>query len=140
MLGKKATPSPFQPLSLKLANLLVTQMGRTIPSFRIAAEMERARWRDFRLLLNLKDRKTFDQMFFYVRLYNSACMMQANPDVFHSVTVSILSHHYKQLMKLTDVKKNDELQVIDVPEMQRVSTLDVYCLSTDDKSGNLINN
>jgi hypothetical protein len=115
-------------------------MGRTIPSFRIAAEMERARWRDFRLLLNLKDRKTFDQMFFYVRLYNSAGMMQANPDVFHSVTVSILSHHYKQLMKLTDVKKNGKLQVIDVPETQRVSTLDVYCLSTDDKSGNLINN
>jgi len=75
-------------------------MGRTIPSFRIAAEMERAKWRDFRSLLNLKDRKMFDQMFSYVRYYNSNCMMQANPNVFHSVMISILFHHYKQLMNL----------------------------------------
>jgi hypothetical protein len=79
-------------------------MGRTIPSFRIAAEMEHARWRDFRSLLNLKDRKIFDQMFSYVRYYNSACMMQASPDVFRSVMISILFHHYKQLMKLKGMK------------------------------------
>jgi hypothetical protein len=35
-------------------------------------------------------------------------------------------------MKLTDVKKNGELQVIDVPETQRISTLDRYCLSAGD--------
>jgi hypothetical protein len=52
------------------------KMGRTIPSFRIAAEMERTEWRKFRSLLNMKDRNMFDQMFSYVRFYNSACMMQ----------------------------------------------------------------
>jgi hypothetical protein len=36
--------------------------GRTIPSFRTAAEMEAVRWRSFRLSLNRKDRKSFDQM------------------------------------------------------------------------------
>ena len=108
-------------------------MGRTIPSFRIAAEMERAKWRDFRSLLNRKDRKIFDQMFSYVRYYNSACMMQANPDVFHSVMMSILFHHYKQLMKLSDKKNKGELQVTDRPEVQRTSTLDVYCLSSGER-------
>jgi hypothetical protein len=37
-------------------------MGRTIPSFRIAAEMEAVKWRDFRLALNRKDRRLFDRM------------------------------------------------------------------------------
>jgi hypothetical protein len=103
-------------------------MGRTIPSFRIAAEMERAKWRDFRSLFNRKDRKMFDEMFSYVRFYNSACMMQASPIVFHSVIISILFQHYKQLMKLTDKKNKGEVQVRDLPEVQRVSTLDHYCL------------
>jgi hypothetical protein len=54
--------------------------------------------------------------------------MQANPDVFHSIAISILFQHFKQLMKLTDVKKKKGiLQVRDSPEVQRVSTLDRYC-------------
>ncbi|HEY7109979.1 MAG TPA: hypothetical protein VH415_11145 [Nitrososphaeraceae archaeon] len=81
-------------------------MGRTIPSFRIAAEMERTTWRDFRSKLpTMKDKKGFDQMFSLVRLYNSNCMMQASPVVFHSVMMSILFHHYKQLMKLKGMRK-----------------------------------
>lgn len=80
--------------------------------------MERTKWRDFRSLLNLKDRRSFDQMFSYVRFYNSACMMQATPNVFQSITISVLFHHYKQLMKLTDVKKiKGELQVRDLQEV-----------------------
>lgn len=75
----------------------------------------------------------FDQMFSYVRLYNSGCMMQANPDVFHSVAISILFQHYKQLMKLRDKKNKGELQVRDRPEAQRPSTLDVYCISAGER-------
>ncbi len=83
-------------------------MGRTIPSFRIAAEMERVKWRPFRLLLNKKDRKLFDEMFSYVRFHNSACMMAARPLVFHSVMISILFQHYKQLRKLGgEIKKKN---------------------------------
>ena len=77
-----------------------TLMGRTIPSFRIAAEIERAKWRDFRSILNKEDRKLFDEMLSYSRLNNSACMIQAKPIVFYSVMMSILFHHYKQLMEL----------------------------------------
>jgi hypothetical protein len=75
-------------------------MGRTIPSFRIAGEIEQADWRPFRLLLNKKDRKLFDEMFSYARLYNSACMMAARPVVIHSVLMSILFEHYKQLRRM----------------------------------------
>jgi hypothetical protein len=103
-------------------------MGRTIPSFRIAAEMERARWRDFRSLLDMKDRKMFDQMFSYVRYYNSACMMQANPNVFQSVMISILFHHYKQLMNLKGMK--NILLPFNRPEPSinyLNKTLDRYC-------------
>jgi hypothetical protein len=32
-------------------------------------------------------------------------MMQASPDVFNSVMISILFHHYKQLMELTGKKE-----------------------------------
>jgi hypothetical protein len=96
--------------------------------------MERAKWRDFRSLLpNMKDKKLFDQMFSYVRYYNSACMMQANPDVFHSVAISILFQHYKQLMKLSDKKNKGELKVTDHPHVERPSTLDVYCLSAGER-------
>jgi hypothetical protein len=40
-------------------------MGRTVPSYRIAAEMERNKWKIFRQGLDKKDRKMFDQMFSY---------------------------------------------------------------------------
>ena len=45
-------------------------MGRTVPSYRIAAEFERSKWKIFRQRLDKKDRKMFDEMFSYSRLYN----------------------------------------------------------------------
>ena len=47
-------------------------MGRTVPSYRIATEIERSKWKIFRQKLNKKDRKEFDQMFSYSKLFNSA--------------------------------------------------------------------
>jgi hypothetical protein len=66
-------------------------------------------------------------MFSYVRFYNSACMMQASPVVFHSVIMSILFQHYKQLMQLTNKKNKGELRVTVPLEVQRKITLDHYC-------------
>jgi hypothetical protein len=49
-------------------------MGRTIPSFRIALEMEKAEWKPFRNALDKSDRKKFDEMLLDIpRLYTSAC-------------------------------------------------------------------
>jgi hypothetical protein len=38
-------------------------MGRTVPSYRIASEMERSKWKIFRQSLDKKDRKTVLPLF-----------------------------------------------------------------------------
>jgi hypothetical protein len=38
-------------------------MSRTIPSFRIALEMEKTEWRPFRNALDKEERKEADEMF-----------------------------------------------------------------------------
>jgi hypothetical protein len=48
-------------------------MGRTVPSFRIVLEEEKAEWKPFRSALDKKDRKEFDDMFDIPRLYITAC-------------------------------------------------------------------
>jgi hypothetical protein len=51
---------------------MTVRMGRTIPSYRNTTEIERNKWKIFRERLDRKDRKEFDKMFSYSRLYNSA--------------------------------------------------------------------
>ena len=46
-------------------------MGRTIPSYRIATEIEKAKWKPFRQMLDRNDKKLFDEMLSYPKLYNS---------------------------------------------------------------------
>jgi hypothetical protein len=126
--GIGSSPSPLRSICFISVVSCIMMMGRTIPSFRIAAEMERGKWRDFRSLLNRKDRKSFDQMFSYVRYYNSNCMMQANPVLFYSVMMSILFHLYKQLMNLKGMK--NILLPLNRPEPSAnylSGTLDRYC-------------
>ena len=51
----------------------------------------------------------FDQMYDYVKLNNAACIMACRPVVIHSVLMSIIFEHYKQLTKLTEQQKiNDK--------------------------------
>jgi hypothetical protein len=92
-------------ISLKLAELPSSRVGRTVPSFRMAAEIERTKWKQFRSLLDKKDRKVFDQMYDYVKLNNAACSNACRPVVIHAVLMSIIFEHYKQLTKLMDQKK-----------------------------------
>jgi hypothetical protein len=79
-------------------------MGRTIPSFRLACMTEELKWRSFRFCLDKYDRKKFDEMFSISRQYNSACSNSARAIVIHNIIMSIILHHYKQLMEL--MKKN----------------------------------
>lgn len=72
-------------------------MGRTIPSYRIATEMERNKWKTFRQRLDKEDRKEFDKMFSYSRLFNSAGSNACRPLLIHPILMSILFEHYKQL-------------------------------------------
>jgi len=72
-------------------------MGRTVPSFRIASEMERWQWRPFRKMLDKQDRKIFDEMFSYSRFYNATGTMACRPVLTHTIIMSIIFEHYKQL-------------------------------------------
>lgn len=77
-------------------------MGRTIPSYRIASDKEITRWRPFRKLLNKQDRKEFDEMFSYSRMYNSAGSNACRAELIHPILMSIIFEHYKQLTKIAN--------------------------------------
>jgi hypothetical protein len=52
--------------------------------------------------LDKSDRKAFDDMFSIPHLYNSACSFAAKPIRIHPIFMSIIFHHYKQLMKIKE--------------------------------------
>jgi len=72
-------------------------MGRTIPSFRIAAVLEENEWKEYRKYLNKKDKKVFSEMFSIAKLYNSACSYASIPIRIYPIMMSIVFHHYKML-------------------------------------------
>jgi hypothetical protein len=76
-------------------------MGRTIPSFRLASVEEEREWKVFRNALDKSDRRIFDEMFSNSHLYNSACSYAANPIGIRPIFMSIIFHHYKELMRLS---------------------------------------
>lgn len=82
-------------------------MGRTIPSFRIASTMEEREWKSFRNSLDKSDRKIFDQMLSIGHLYNSASSYACKPIRIHPIFMSIIFHHYKQLVKLSKKMNNE---------------------------------
>jgi len=50
--------------------------------------------------MDKKDRKMFDKMFSYSRLYNSAGSNACRPILIHPILMSIVFEHYKQLKKI----------------------------------------
>ena len=79
-------------------------MGRTIPSYRIASEIEILKWRTFRKFLDKRDRKKFDDMLTIPHLYTVVGTMAARPVLSHVVLMSIIFEHYKQLRNLVSKK------------------------------------
>ena len=75
-------------------------MGRTVPSYRIASEMEKRKWKCFRQELDKTERKKFDEMISYSRLYNAAGVMACRPVLLHPILMSVIFEHYKKLKKL----------------------------------------
>ena len=74
-------------------------MGRTVPSFRIVLEMEKEEWKPFRNALNKSQRKMFDEMWDIPRFYISACSNSVQYVRLHPILISILFHHYKELIR-----------------------------------------
>jgi hypothetical protein len=83
-------------------------MGRTVPSYRIATEMERSKWKIFMQRLDKKDRKEFDKMFSYSRLYNSVGSNACRPILIHPILMSIVFEHYKQLKKIETLQSKSD--------------------------------
>ena len=75
-------------------------MGRTVPSYRVASERERRKWKIFREQLYKSERKTFDEMISISRLYNTSAGMVCKPVLLHPILMSIIFEHYKQLRKI----------------------------------------
>src|SRR5918995_4036954 len=86
-------------------------MGRTIPSFRIALEMEKEEWKPFRNALDKSDRKKFDDMWDIPRLYTSACSYSVQPVRLYPILMSILLHHFKELTECTKEVERIEAKV-----------------------------
>ncbi len=74
-------------------------MGRTIPSFRIAEAQEAVEWRSFRKALPREDRTLFDEMLGSARLYTSASSAAIRTSKFEGMTMAIIFHHYRMLMR-----------------------------------------
>ena len=85
---------------------MMSIMGRTIPSFRLACMAEELKWRKFRSRLSKDDRKKFDEMFSTCRLYNSACANSARPIVLECIIMSIILNDFKRLTELMKKSKN----------------------------------
>jgi hypothetical protein len=83
-------------------------MGRTIPSFRIAAVLEENTWKSFRKCLNKNDKKLFAEMFSIARLYNSACSYSSIPIRIYPIMMSIVFHNYKTFLNKSSFKFVDD--------------------------------
>ena len=79
-------------------------MGRTIPSYRLASERERRKWKIFRQELDKSERKMFDEMMSYSGLYNAAGVTACKPVLIQPILMSIVFEHYKQLKKFEDLQ------------------------------------
>ena len=80
-------------------------MGRTIPSYRLASERERRKWKIFREQLDKSERQMFDEMMSYSRLYNTSGVMVCKPVLIQPILMSIIFEHYKQLKKIENETK-----------------------------------
>jgi hypothetical protein len=86
-------------------------MGRTIPSFRIALEMEQAEWKPFRNALDKSDRKKFDDMWDIPLWYISACSNSVQYVRLHPILMSILLYDFKELTQCISEVERIEVRV-----------------------------
>jgi hypothetical protein len=72
-------------------------MGRTIPSFRIALDSEILSWKFFKNTLERDDKVRFEEMLNSSRLFASAGSFALRTSVFESMAMSIVFCHYSKL-------------------------------------------
>jgi hypothetical protein len=100
-------------------------MGRTIPSFRMALELEKEDWKPFRNALDKSDRKKFDDMFDIPRLYTSACSYAVQPVRLYPILMSIFLYHFKELTECSKEVERIEAKVKNNPMNKKAEELTV---------------
>ncbi len=81
-------------------------MGRTIPSFRIALEMEIASWNTFKRSLGKHSRKSLEELFSEARSYCSASSNAVRPVRFQGMFMAMAFDHAKRLENIArDIEK-----------------------------------
>ena len=75
-------------------------MGRTVPTYRMTAEMMIDSWKDFRRALPQEDRDHFDRMVNRIRQHASASTYAIFNDPFEGAVLSMLLEQEKELAKL----------------------------------------
>lgn len=75
-------------------------LGKTVPSYRLALDKELQRWSGFARALRKEDRAAFEQMMNACRNYASAGSNATRPIVFDPMVMSILLHQQKALNRL----------------------------------------
>ena len=101
-------PSPAGDICIKSIFAYDAIMGRTIPSYRIASERERRKWKIFRQELDKSESKIFDEMMSYSRLYNTAGVTACKSVLLQPILMSIIFEHYKQLKKIENENFTDQ--------------------------------
>ena len=75
-------------------------MGKTVPSFRMALEMEIAHWDGFRDNLSPTGQEAFDELMDMCRGHDTASGNACNPVIFEPMAISILLAQQRKLLQL----------------------------------------
>ena len=86
-------------------------MGRTVPSYRQALEIEISRWEGFRKALRGQDLEAFDEAMNACRAYASAAGSATRPILTEAMFMSILLNQQKELMEIKENLERLEKQL-----------------------------
>jgi hypothetical protein len=84
-------------------------MGKTVPSYRMAIEEEMQTWKHFREALSSEEQQAFDLMMDYCRMQSMAAQNACKPILFEPMVMSILLEQQKKIKTLQ--RKIDALLV-----------------------------
>ena len=97
-------------------------MGRTLPPFRPALEMEIATWNDFRRALRPNDRPILDDVVRYAKIHADAGSMACRPLISDVIFMCALMEQQKMIQELTTAieKMNKEIAILKSHEVNPI--------------------
>jgi hypothetical protein len=86
-------------LELKAKEGVMANLGRTVPSFRMAVEQELQKWKEFRRGLRAEEQVILDELLDSVRKHADAGSLVCSPTISEIAIMSMLIELKKQLKK-----------------------------------------